>query len=52
MFEGEDISTAEFPDSVQQFAEKQDREERAEKIFAATVLAAIAIATGIIFYGC
>ena len=28
MFEGEDISTEEFPDCVQQFAEKQDREER------------------------
>lgn len=28
MFEGEDISPEEFPDFVQQFAEKQDREER------------------------
>ena len=52
MFEGEDISTEEFPDFVQQFAEKQDREEREEKIFVAKVLAGIAIAIGLIFYGC
>lgn len=52
MFEGEDISTEEIPDFVQQFAEKQDREEREEKIFAAKVLAGIAIAIGLIFYGC
>ena len=52
MFEGEDISTEEFPDFVQQFAEKQDREEREEKIFAAKVMGGIAIAIGFIFYGC
>ena len=52
MFEGEDISTEEFPDFVQQFAEKQDREEREEKIFAAKVMGGIAIAIGLIFYGC
>ena len=52
MFEGEDISTEEFPDFVQQFAEKQDREEREEKIFAAKVMAGIGIAIGFIFYGC
>ncbi|MCF2635803.1 hypothetical protein I6E40_10580 [Prevotellamassilia timonensis] len=45
-------STEEFPDFVQQFAEKQDREEREEKIFAAKVLAGIAIAIGFIFYDC
>ena len=45
-------SSEEVPDFVQQFAEKQDREEREEKIFAAKVLAGIAIAIGLIFYGC
>lgn len=52
MFEGEDISPEEFPDFVQQFAEKQDLEEREEKIFAVKVMACIAIAIGLIFYGC
>ena len=45
-------SSEEFPDFVQQFAEKQDREEREEKIFAAKVMGGIAIAIGLIFYGC
>ena len=45
-------SSEEVPDFVQQFAEKQDREEREEKIFAAKVMGGIAIAIGLIFYGC
>ena len=45
-------SSEEVPDFVQQFAEKQDLEEREEKIFAAKVMACIAIAIGLIFYGC
>ena len=51
-FEGESISSEEVPDFVQQFAEKQDREEREEKIFAAKVITGITIAVGLTFYGC
>ena len=52
MFEGEDISNEEVPDFVQKFAEKQDKEEHEEKVFAAKVCAGIAVAVGLIFYLC
>ena len=45
-------SSEDAPDFVLRFAEKQDREEREEKIFAAKVMGGIAIAIGLIFYGC
>jgi len=51
-FEGEPVSSEDVPDFVQQFADKQDREEREEKIFAAKVITGIAVAVGLTFYCC
>ena len=45
-------SSEEVPDFALRFAEKKDLEEREEKIFAAKVMGGIAIAIGLIFYGC
>ena len=52
MIEGEDISNEEVPDFVQKFAEKQDKEEHEEKVFAAKVCAGIVVTIGLIFYLC
>ena len=52
IFEGEDISNEDVPDFVQKFAEKQDKEEHEEKVFAVKVCFGIAVAVGLIFYLC
>lgn len=47
-----DRDSEEYPEFVQQFSEKQEKEAKAEKVFAAKLTALIAVVIAAIFYIC